>query len=59
MRLVQTITLKPGEAIIYSGTKLQHWREPFTGDYNVQLFLHYVNKNGKFSNLKGDNKNED
>tara|TARA_Y100000114_G_scaffold156208_1_gene182626 strand:+ start:2624 stop:3154 length:531 start_codon:yes stop_codon:yes gene_type:complete len=53
------ITLKPGEAIIYSGTKLQHWREPFTGDYNVQLFLHYVNKNGKFSNLKGDNKNED
>lgn len=38
--------LEPGDAIIYEGCKLFHYREPFKGDWHVQTFLHYVNKEG-------------
>ena len=41
--------LKPGEAIIYLG-QYPHWRDEFQGDWYSQLFLHYVNKNGKNTN---------
>ena len=36
--------------LIYSGCELEHWREPFEGDFCVQVFLHYNHVNGKFSN---------
>lgn len=37
------IDLKPGDMLIYSGRKLEHWREPFKGLDCVQVFLHYNN----------------
>jgi len=40
------LTLKPGQALIYLGCELEHWREEFLGDYQFQTFLHYVNKDG-------------
>jgi hypothetical protein len=36
------IHLKPGDIIIYRGSKIEHWREPFLGKNQAQLFLHYV-----------------
>jgi hypothetical protein len=44
------IELKPGDAAVYLGCEVQHWRETFKGDYNMQVFLHYVD-------AEGDNKN--
>jgi hypothetical protein len=41
------VNLKPGEAVIYLGCELPHWRESFKGDWCAQVFLHYVDKNGK------------
>ena len=38
------VELKPGDMLIYSGCDLEHWREPFEGDNNAQVFLHYNNK---------------
>jgi hypothetical protein len=38
--------LKTGDAVIYLGCELEHWREEFKGDWHAQTFLHYVNKNG-------------
>lgn len=38
---------KPGDALIYLGCELEHYREPFQGDWQSQVFLHYVNKEGK------------
>ena len=38
--------LEPGDAAIYMGEKLWHWREPFKGDHCVQTFLHYIDKEG-------------
>ena len=39
--------LKIGDAVIYLGCELEHWREEFKGDWHAQTFLHYVNKNGQ------------
>lgn len=40
--------LNPGEALIYSGTESWHERDEYEGDYHIQTFLHYVNKNGPY-----------
>jgi hypothetical protein len=40
------VHLEPGEAAIYLGCEVEHWREEFTGDWQAQTFLHYVDKNG-------------
>jgi hypothetical protein len=41
------IELEEGDAVIYLGCELEHWREEFKGDWHAQTFLHYVDKNGK------------
>ena len=41
------ISQNPGDILIYSGCELEHWREPFTGEYCVQVFLHYNKANSK------------
>ncbi len=38
------INLKPGDMLVYSGCKLEHWREEFEGNECVQVFLHYNNR---------------
>tara|TARA_R110000822_G_scaffold310547_2_gene443930 strand:- start:272 stop:835 length:564 start_codon:yes stop_codon:yes gene_type:complete len=43
------INLKPGDAVIYLGCDLSHWREEFKGDWQAQTFLHYVDANGPFA----------
>jgi hypothetical protein len=40
------VELNPGDAVIYLGCELEHWREEFKGDWHAQTFLHYVDKNG-------------
>ena len=39
-----SISFTPGDMAIYKGCELQHWREPFEGEYCVQVFLHYTNE---------------
>jgi hypothetical protein len=53
----EKITLLPGEAVIYLGCELEHWREEFKGDWHSQVFLHYVDANGPNANHKYDNRN--
>jgi hypothetical protein len=38
--------LSPGDALLYRGCECWHWREAFHGDRLVQVFLHYVDRNG-------------
>ena len=45
------VETKPGDAIIYLGCELLHWREPFEGDWQAQSFLHYVDAEGKNKNF--------
>jgi hypothetical protein len=45
------INLNPGDAVIYLGCELEHWREEFSGDWHSQFFLHYIDKNGPYKDL--------
>lgn len=42
------IYLDPGDALIYQGINVLHWRDPFEGLFSKQVFIHYVNRNGSF-----------
>ena len=48
------VELEPGDALIYKGIEVPHWREAFEGERQVQVFLHYVKKNGDYSEFKFD-----
>ncbi len=45
------ISLEPGDAIMYRGCEVEHWREPFMGLNHAQVFLHYNEKDGEFNNI--------
>jgi hypothetical protein len=49
----KSITLKPGDMVIYRGCDIAHYRKPFTGSYCCQLFLHYVDEEFKEKHLDG------
>jgi hypothetical protein len=48
------LALQPGDSAIYQGCKVPHWRDPFTGQTQYQLFLHYVRKDGPNAALAFD-----
>jgi hypothetical protein len=41
------LNLDIGDAAIYLGCEIEHWRNEFKGDYQFQTFLHYVDAEGK------------
>ena len=43
-----------GSMLVYSGDKLAHWRETYTGKRQIQAFLHYVDADGEYANFKYD-----
>ena len=45
---------KPGDAVLYKGCEIEHWREPFEGDWHAQAFLHYVNSKGPHKDFYKD-----
>jgi len=53
-----SFALEPGDAVIFRGIELQHWREPNTYGACGQAFLHYVDKNGPHADQKDDLKNK-
>lgn len=50
--------LNEGDAVIYSGCNVEHWRHACDGPedyYSGQVFLHFVDANGPYKNEFGDN----
>ncbi len=41
------IVMDIGDAVVYKGEQIHHWREEFTGEWQVQVFLHYVDADGQ------------
>tara|TARA_Y100000592_G_C5459154_1_gene313042 strand:+ start:71 stop:643 length:573 start_codon:yes stop_codon:yes gene_type:complete len=41
---VEHLVLNPGDGLLYDGRKIEHWRDPFEGNLQAQVFLHYVTK---------------
>ncbi len=47
--------LEAGDAVIYKGCDVKHWRTPLAkGSLNVQFMLHYVDLNGPNKDFKFD-----
>lgn len=47
--------LNPGDAVIYKGCEVMHWRRPLeAGTVNPQFMLHYVKKDGDYALYKFD-----
>ncbi|ORB86305.1 hypothetical protein B1987_23880 [Mycobacterium kansasii] len=41
------LVLNPGDLVCYQGIDVVHWRPVYTGNQQIQIFLHYVDKNGE------------
>ena len=52
------ITQRPGDAVLYLGDSIDHWREPFEGENFGQLFLNYVFADGQRAALVHDGRRE-
>jgi hypothetical protein len=48
------VLLSPGDALLYRGIDVFHWREPFQGNHLVQAFLHYVDRDGPHADQRFD-----
>lgn len=45
------VNQNPGDAVVYLGDSIDHWREPFDGNNFGQLFLNYVFADGERAGL--------
>lgn len=48
------VFLEPGDMVVYQGCDIEHWRDPYEGRQQIQVFLHYVDANGKYADYKFD-----
>lgn len=49
------VSMNVGDAVVYKGCDMYHWREKYTeGQWQVQVFLHYVDADGPFKEFKYD-----
>ena len=56
---VEEVILCPGDALMYSGCDVPHWRDAYEGEYYNQVFLHYVREDGPFGDRFFDHKSSD
>lgn len=45
------IQIGVGDAILYKGNTLWHWRNTYENDWFIQVFFHYVRANGPYKDL--------
>ena len=43
------VDLEPGDALLYRGIDIPHWRDAFDGGHSLQVFLHYVDRDGSWA----------
>lgn len=48
------LRITKGDAVMYKGTEVAHWREEFPGNYAAQVFLHYVDQQGPYREWRFD-----
>ena len=55
LRNISRIDMEVGDAVLYRGQDKVHWREKYTeGQWQAQVFLHYVDQNGPNAEWKYD-----
>lgn len=51
---IESVLLDRGESVVYKGTEVSHSRECFDGVKWAQMFLHWVDANGSYTEYKYD-----
>jgi alkylated DNA repair dioxygenase AlkB len=46
---INEVLLDVGDLVVYKGCEVIHWRNAFAGQWQTQVFLHYVDVNGSYS----------
>jgi hypothetical protein len=54
MKINHSFLLRPGDALLFKGIELTHWREKNTFGPCSQVFLHYVDQNGPYAYCRDD-----
>ena len=50
-KTAKRIDLEIGDLLLYQGPNVAHWREYLLGEYSYHIFLHFLNVNGKVTEL--------
>ena len=50
----KAVLLNRGDCMLYRGCEVRHWRHPFEGLIQSQLFIHYVDQNGPYAKYRFD-----
>jgi hypothetical protein len=53
-RGTSSVNLGAGDGLLYRGVECPHWREVFEGKHQAQVFFHYVDQNGPYTEWKFD-----
>jgi hypothetical protein len=53
-----SVKLEEGDVLIYKGIELKHWRNKYEGNEQIQVFLHYVDANDKYSEYAFDKRKQ-
>jgi hypothetical protein len=48
------VELYPGDGVVYRGVDCDHWRDEYSGNRLVQVFLHYVHQDGPYREWRYD-----
>lgn len=49
-----SVDLGPGDAMVYRGDRVLHWRDPLDGEWYLQVFLHFVDADGPYADRAYD-----
>jgi predicted 2-oxoglutarate/Fe(II)-dependent dioxygenase YbiX len=52
------IDMDVGDAVLYRGMEKHHWRKKFKGNWQAQIFLHYVDADGPYKEWKFDKRSD-
>jgi len=52
------VEINVGDVVMYRGNELNHWRPPYKGQWQVQVFFHYVDANGPHKEHAYDKRNQ-
>jgi hypothetical protein len=55
---ISAVWMNVGDAVLYRGQEKLHWREKFEGEWQAQVFLHYVDADGPHAEWKYDKREQ-
>jgi len=49
----KSVSLEPGDILLYQGPNMPHWRDYLLGDYSYHLFVHFFNADSRMEGIEG------